>query len=101
MALAAHGREICSVHDRYLIPQMVRFNYPGVTRFPKLTVGRIETRDTGKLIAAVGNAVQSGAITRDMELENYLRGTLGLPALTSEPAPGPTPIPSEKEGAIA
>ncbi len=84
MALAASGREICSVHDRYLIPQMVRWNYPGVTRFPHLTVGRIETRDTGKLIGVVSNAVQAGAMAYDRELDNFMRGALGAPALQAE-----------------
>lgn len=101
MVEEAHGREICSVHNRYLIPQMVRFNYPGVTRFPQLTVGRIETRDTGKLIAAVGNAVQAGALSREPELENYLRDSLGLPALASSGSPAADDIELLKKRADA
>jgi hypothetical protein len=95
MVERAHADYICEVHNRWLIPKWVNFNYAGVTKFPQLTVGKIETRQVEKVINAIAAAVQSGAMTWDLQLENALRDLADVPRRETEPpAPAPTPAPA-------
>lgn len=70
---------ILDVHNRYLIPQLVNYNFSGVRRYPKLTVGALETRDIEKLLNALTPAVNAGIITADDRLEAALRVRADLP----------------------
>lgn len=96
-AIADH---VIDVHNRYLIPQWVRFNYGHVERLPKLRVGRIETRDLEKLWNALATAAGQMLITPDDSLEDAMRKAIGLPPrdpATARPrekaAPPPQPQP--------
>jgi hypothetical protein len=97
-AVAGH---IADIHNRYLIPKWVRFNYAGVTRFPKLSFGAIETRGVETLLNALVPAVNAGILTADDRLEAWIRETAGLPesdpttARETKPAAGAQPpVPS-------
>jgi hypothetical protein len=79
LTMRAIADHILDVHNRYLIPQLVNFNFSGVTRYPKLTIGAIETRDIEKLLNALTPAVNAGIITADDRLEDALRDLAELP----------------------
>jgi hypothetical protein len=86
-AVAAY---VCDIHNRHVIPRMVDFNYAGVTKYPRLTVGGIDTRDAMTILNALGPAANAGLITWDEGLENALRALADVPA-RPEGAPPPTP----------
>ncbi len=101
MTLEQIAKRIASVFDRYLIPEMVGYNYPGVDRFPKLKwspIAHIMQR------AAILNTLQSLASARliemDDDVEGLIRDMLGLPekAETDESDVDET-IPQEDAGA--
>jgi hypothetical protein len=79
LAERAVAAQIAEIHNRYLIPKWVNFNYAGVTRYPKLEFGAIETRDVAELINALVPAVNAGLVTADDRLEAWIRDTAGLP----------------------
>lgn len=79
LAERAVASQIADVHNRYLIPKWVNFNYAGVTRYPQLSFGAIETRDIEGLINALVPAVNAGLVTADDRLEAWLRDTAGMP----------------------
>jgi hypothetical protein len=91
LAERAVAAQIADVHNRHLIPKWVRFNYPGVTRFPKLSFGAIETRGVEQLLNALVPAVNAGIVTADDRLENWLRETAGLPDADPTTAREPKP----------
>jgi len=93
MVQRARADYICDIHDRYLIPKWVNFNYAGVTKYPRLTVGKIETRNVEKIINAISTAVQAGAMTADLTLENTVRRLTDVPLLEEQPEPEPEPVP--------
>jgi Protein of unknown function (DUF935). len=79
LAERAVAAQIADVHNRYLIPKWVNFNYSGVTRYPTLSFGAIETREVDNLINALVPAVNAGLVTADDRLEGWIRETAGLP----------------------
>lgn len=91
---------IADVHNRYLIPQWVRFNYGQVEELPELVCGRIETRDLVKFFTALATAAGQQLITPDDPMEDALRKSAGLPPrdpatsrkrVAPDPAPQPQP----------
>lgn len=97
-AIAEH---IADIHNRYLIPQWVRFNYGEVDALPQLEVGRIETRNLDKIWNALAIAAGQQLITPDDVLESRLREDAGLPPRDPAterkrlaPAPAPQPQPA-------
>jgi hypothetical protein len=79
LAERAVASQIADVHNRYLIPKWVNFNYAGVTKYPTLSFGAIETRDVDSLINALVPAVNANLVTADDRLEAWIRDTAGLP----------------------
>jgi hypothetical protein len=68
------------VVNLYLIPQMVRYNFPGTRRMPTLNVRRIgETADWRTLSFALRNLIGAGALIPDGALEDNLREEMDLP----------------------
>jgi hypothetical protein len=68
--------------NAYLIPQMVRFNFPGVEKLPKLCVRRIgESADWRTLSFAIRNLIGAGVIIPDEALEVNLREEMDLPRI--------------------
>lgn len=100
LAERAVADHIADVHNRYVIPQWVTFNYGEVEKLPQLKVARIETRDLEKFVNALATAAGQKLITPDDGLEAAIRDLGGLPALDTAtarsivPAPAPQPQPS-------
>jgi len=101
MALEQIVKRIASVFDRYLIPEMVGYNYPGVNRFPSLKwspIAHIMQR------AAILNVLQGLAsaqlIEMDEDIEGLIRDMLGLPEKPeSDESDVEETIPQEDAGA--
>lgn len=76
-ALAAYIGRIITEH---VIRDLVRFNFPDGTPYPTLTAGDIVAQQ-GTSAETLKQLLDSGAITYDEGLEDYIRVRHGLPAL--------------------
>ena len=75
---------MCGVFNMWAIPQLVNYNF-SVKSFPKLKVRRLgEEADFRALSVAMRNFKESGAITPDPKLEEFLRDWMDLPKMTEE-----------------
>jgi len=94
MALKSVGKNICDTVNRYAIPQLVDYNWPGITAYPKLKVSGMETKAMKDYAEAIVKLVTAGALRVDDGLEDTLRDMLDLPEKTEveEPEPEPNPI---------
>lgn len=82
IAIGAYLDIICEVFNRKAIPQLINMNgayFDGLTDYPKLIHGDIETQDLDKLGAFVEKMTGTGIITPDEGIEDYLRRQAGLP----------------------
>jgi len=73
---------ICEVFNNQAIPRLIDLNgdvFKGITDYPELIHGDIETQDLAKLGNFVKDMVGIGAITPDENMEDYLRMTADLP----------------------
>lgn len=78
---------VADTYNSYLIPKMIRFNYPGMERFPKLKVRRVgESADWRTLTFALRNLVGAGIIIPDEELEANIREEMDLPMIDKDTA---------------
>lgn len=78
---------VAETFNQYLIPQMVRYNWPEVERIPKLRVRRIgESADWRTLSFALRNLIGAGVIIPDETLEANMREEMDLPALDKDTA---------------
>lgn len=66
--------------NRFLIPQLVKYNFANVTALPKLKARRIgETVDQRTLSFAIRNLIGANVIKPDDPLEAYVREEMDLP----------------------
>ncbi|GHU46824.1 hypothetical protein FACS1894120_4270 [Clostridia bacterium] len=82
IALGAFLDLICEVFSNQAIPRLIDINgdaFKGITGYPQLIHGDIETQDLGKLGTFIKDMVSIGAITPDEGMEDYLRLTADLP----------------------
>ena len=82
IALGAFLDLICEVFNNQAIPRLIDLNgdaFKGITDYPQLIHGDIETHDLAKLGTFVKDMVGIGAITPDEGIEDYLRMTADLP----------------------
>ena len=87
MAIGAYLDIICEVFNRKAIPQLINMNgsyFDGLTDYPKLIHGDVETQDLDKLGAFVEKMTGTGIITPDEGIEDYLRRQAGLPERIEE-----------------
>lgn len=80
---------ICEVFNNQAIPRLIDINgehFAGITDYPILTHGDIETQDLGQLGEFVSKMVGIGAITPDESMEDYLRLAADLPERDPETA---------------
>ncbi|MDR1688326.1 MAG: hypothetical protein LBS21_06915 [Clostridiales bacterium] len=73
---------ICEVMNKQAIPRLIDLNgeaFKGITDYPKLIHGDIETQDLEKLGMYLEKMVGIGAIMPDENLEDYLRMAADLP----------------------
>src|SRR6185295_7226987 len=70
---------ICEYFNQYLIPNLVAYNFE-TDQFPKMKVRNIgEAKDVQMWTAGIANMVKSGAITMDLETEQWFRNVLDIP----------------------
>lgn len=82
MALGAYLDIICEVFNNQGIPRLIEMNgdhFRGITEYPKLTHGDVETPDLKDLSAYVKELTGCAALTPDEDLEAYLRKVANLP----------------------
>ena len=80
MALRAIANQVTGQVNRDLIPKWMMFNFPNADH-PKLSYGRLDTRDVSGLTEALSKLIPQGAITVDQGLEEELRDLLELPEM--------------------
>ena len=101
VALGAFLDLICEVFNKQAIPRLIDINgehFAGITDYPELIHGDIETQDLGKLGEFVSKMVGIGAITPDSGMEAYLRMAADLPEMDPETAYGATERPTGPQG---
>jgi hypothetical protein len=82
IAMGTYLNLICEVFNKQAIPRLVDLNgeaFKGITGYPELIHGDIETHDLAKLGVFVKDMASIGAITPDENLEDYLRMSADLP----------------------
>lgn len=82
VAMGAFLDLICEVFNKQAIPRLIDLNgehFKGITDYPKLMHGDIETQDLGQLGDFISKMVGVGAITPDEKIEDYLRMSASLP----------------------
>ncbi len=82
VALGAFLDLICEVFNNQAIPRLIDINgdhFKGITDYPELIHGDIETQDLSQLGEFVAKMVGIGAITPDESMEDYLRMAASLP----------------------
>lgn len=83
-AVEALANNIISVINNGLIPELVDFNFDGVTVYPKLDYSGITKSDVAALGTAYSQLVTAGGITPTDADQQYLRAMMGLPARTQD-----------------
>lgn len=71
---------IADVINKYAIPELVDFNFPNVSGYPRLGVRRIgETADWRTLSFAIRNLIGANVLRPDDPLEEWVRKEMDLP----------------------
>jgi hypothetical protein len=82
IALGTFLKMICEVFNKQAIPRLIRLNgeaFKGISDYPELINGEIDTKDLEKLGKFLKDTVLSGLITPDEDLEDHLRMVADLP----------------------
>lgn len=82
VAMGAFLDLICEVFNNQAIPRLIDINgdrFKGITDYPSLVHGDIETQDLTQLGEFVAKMVGIGAITPDESMEDFLRMAADLP----------------------
>lgn len=90
MAIGSYLDIICQTFNSQGIPPLIDINgdhFKGITDYPQLKHGDIETDDVMKLATYVKDLTVSGAMIPDEELENYMRKIAGLPERKEDAVP--------------
>ena len=89
---------ICEVVNRYAIPQLCRYNFPGLDQYPQLVIPPMSTvvRQSAMLQALV-NAVNAALVSPDADIENALRAQWGFPEVEAHVTPDETEPSEEPE----
>ena len=101
VALGAFLDLICEVFNKQAIPRLIDINgerFAGITDYPTLIHGDIETQDLSQLGQFVSQMVGIGAITPDSGMEAYLRMAASLPEMDPETTYAVQEKPAEQEG---
>lgn len=68
------------VINKWAIPELCGYNWPGVTDYPELRVRRVgDTTDWRQFSFAIRNFVGAGILTPDDKLEEWIRDEMDLP----------------------
>jgi len=89
VALGAYLKVIAEVFNKVAIPRLIDLNgeaFQGITDYPELVHGDIETHDLAALGEFIQRVVGAGAIIPDENLEDHLRLVAGFPERDEETA---------------
>ena len=76
---------IRDVFNKYAIPELVDFNFPGIEIYPELRARRIgDTVDWRTISFAIRNFIGAQVIKPDDELEKWVRAEMDLPPADAE-----------------
>lgn len=87
MAIGAYLDIICEVFNNQAIPQLIDLNgnhFAGITDYPELTHGDIETPDLTAVGAFLRDVTGAGILIPDEGVEDYVREIGGLPERVSD-----------------
>lgn len=87
MAIGAYLDIICETFNSQGIPPLIDINgshFGGITDYPKLAHGDVETPDIEKLAAFIKDMTGVGILVPDDGLEDYVRESAGLPERTQD-----------------
>ena len=79
--------------DTSHIQRLVDFNYPGVTFYPELKALNLTSRDLQKILKAMNESVQSGALLKGAKVDEFAREVLDIEAEDPAAAAVDTPAP--------
>jgi len=75
---------ICGVFNLYLVPKLVGYNFQ-TTEFPQMRVRNVgETKDLQMFASAHANLITSGALSINLDSENWYRESLDMPYISEE-----------------
>lgn len=80
LSLVAVANQIKDTINRFLIPELVDYNFDGVKEYPKITFEKLGVVDYEKISNILSTLAGSELLTKDEDLEDFLRTTLNLPA---------------------
>lgn len=83
MALNATAKKVEDITNRFVIPQLVRYNY-AVEDFPKIRCGEIGAKNKKAIADALKSLVDGQLVKPDFETEKYLRNLFNLPEINEE-----------------
>jgi phage gp29-like protein len=79
MAVEAICKSIAEVVNQHAIPRLLKLNGMKVETTPELKYSEVSSVDLGEISEYVSKLIGAGAMTPDLELEEFLRGLAGLP----------------------
>lgn len=89
LSLGAVAKQIADTVNRFLIPQLVDYNFDGVTTYPELKFEKIGSVDYQKIATILSTLASSEIIHPDEDLEDHIREMLDLPARMEAPEGSP------------
>lgn len=96
LSLGAIGKQICDIFNRFLIPELCDLNYDNIPEYPKMTFEKLGSIDYEKFANVLSSLTSAELLTKDEDLEDYLRTTLNLPARKKDEE-----NPEDTEGGVA
>lgn len=101
VAIGAYLDVICETFNNKAIPLLIDMNgehFSGITDYPRLCHGDIESQDLAALGAYIKDMTGAGILTPDSSLEDYIREQASLPERTDD-LETPSVKPQEAAGA--
>lgn len=81
--LAAVANHICDIFNRFLIPELVDYNF-NVTEYPHLKFSKLWSVNYQTLSSSLSTLSSAGIITPDEKLETHIRDVFDLPSKMEE-----------------
>lgn len=78
------AKQICDVVNKYLIKELVDLNFPNVEHYPELTVWELGKIDINTLSQSIQRLAQAKTLTPDLQTEQRVRETVGMPNKAEE-----------------
>lgn len=79
LALGAVAQNIADTFNRYIIPELVAYNFANVETMPKLEFDKLGDRDTEKFANTLATLMGAGVLKTDDGIEDQVREIMGLP----------------------